>query len=155
MIRLKIPEEGYCNFKDIVRGKVSIAWAQVDDQVLVKSDGFPTYHLANVVDDHYMGVTHVIRGEEWLSSVPKHIFMYRCFGWEAPRMAHLPLLLNQDRSKLSKRQGDVAVEDYLKKGIYPYFIDNPNFYSNSLLKHINLALEIDVPYIYHIELLSL
>src|SRR6056297_3575591 len=78
VIRLKIPESGECRFRDIVRGKVSIPWKQVDDQILVKSDGFPTYHLANVVDDHYMGVTHVIRGEEWLSSVPKHLFMYKC-----------------------------------------------------------------------------
>lgn len=124
VIRLKTPVEGYCNFKDIVRGKVSIAWTQVDDQVLVKSDGFPTYHLANVIDDHFMGVTHVIRGEEWLSSVPKHLFMYRCFGWDAPKMAHLPLLLNQDKSKLSKRQGDVAIEDYLKKGYLPDALNN-------------------------------
>lgn len=124
VIRLKTPVEGYCNFKDIVRGKVSIAWTQVDDQVLVKSDGFPTYHLANVIDDHFMGVTHVIRGEEWLPSVPKHLFMYRCFGWDAPEMAHLPLLLNQDKSKLSKRQGDVAIEDYLKKGYLPDALNN-------------------------------
>jgi glutamyl-tRNA synthetase len=90
----------------------------------VKSDGFPTYHLANVVDDHYMEVTHVIRGEEWLPSVPKHLFLYECFGWDAPQMAHLPLLLNADRSKLSKRQGDVAVEDYLNKGYTPDALNN-------------------------------
>lgn len=124
VIRLKTPEEGLCEFKDIVRGNVKIAWSQVDDQVLVKSDGFPTYHLANVVDDHYMEVTHVIRGEEWLPSVPKHLFLYECFGWQPPQMAHLPLLLNADRSKLSKRQGDVAVEDYLKKGYTPDALNN-------------------------------
>ena len=124
VIRLKIPKEGLCEFKDIVRRDVKIAWSQVDDQVLVKSDGFPTYHLANVVDDHYMEVTHVIRGEEWLPSVPKHLFLYECFGWDAPQMAHLPLLLNADRSKLSKRQGDVAVEDYLKKGYTPEALNN-------------------------------
>ena len=124
VIRLKTPEEGLCEFKDIVRGNVKIAWSQVDDQVLVKSDGYPTYHLANVVDDHYMQVSHVIRGEEWLPSVPKHLFLYECFGWVAPQMAHLPLLLNADRSKLSKRQGDVAVEDYLKKGYTPEALNN-------------------------------
>jgi glutamyl-tRNA synthetase len=84
--------------------------------VIVKSDGFPTYHLAVVVDDHLMKITHIIRGEEWLSSVPKHLQLYKYFGWESPKMAHLPLLLNADRSKLSKRQGDVAVEDYVQKG---------------------------------------
>jgi len=124
VIRLKIPKEGLCEFKDIVRGNVKIAWSQIDDQILVKSDGYPTYHLANVVDDHYMEVTHVIRGEEWLPSVPKHLFLYECLGWEAPQMAHLPLLLNADRSKLSKRQGDVAVEDYLKKGYTPEALNN-------------------------------
>ncbi|MCF7832184.1 MAG: glutamate--tRNA ligase [Candidatus Marinimicrobia bacterium] len=124
VIRLKTPREGICEFEDIVRGEVKIAWFQIDDQVLVKSDGFPTYHLANVVDDHYMEVTHVIRGEEWLPSVPKHLFLYECFGWDAPQMAHLPLLLNPDRSKLSKRQGDVAVEDYLKKGYTPEALNN-------------------------------
>jgi nondiscriminating glutamyl-tRNA synthetase len=124
VIRLKTPRDGFCEFTDIVRGDVKIAWFQIDDQVLVKSDGFPTYHLANVIDDHYMEVTHVIRGEEWLPSVPKHLFLYECLGWEAPQMAHLPLLLNADRSKLSKRQGDVAVEDYLKKGYTPEALNN-------------------------------
>lgn len=124
VIRLKTPTEGLCEFYDIVRHNVKIAWSQVDDQVLVKSDGFPTYHLANVIDDHYMEVTHVIRGEEWLPSVPKHLFLYECFAWKAPQMVHLPLLLNADRSKLSKRQGDVAVEDYLKKGYTPEALNN-------------------------------
>ncbi|MBN2780848.1 MAG: glutamate--tRNA ligase [Candidatus Marinimicrobia bacterium] len=124
VIRLKVPREGMCAFHDIVRGDVEIAWSQIDDQVLMKSDGFPTYHLANVVDDHYMEVTHIIRGEEWLPSVPKHLYLYESFGWKAPHMAHLPLLLNPDRSKLSKRQGDVAVEDYLKKGYLPDALNN-------------------------------
>jgi glutamyl-tRNA synthetase len=115
-IRLKIPEGETIEFEDMVRGKVKFNTDLVDDTVLVKSDGFPTYHLANVVDDHEMKITHVIRGEEWLSSVPKHLLLYRFLGWEAPKFAHLPLLLNADRSKLSKRQGDVAVEDYVKKG---------------------------------------
>ena len=101
---------------DIVRGKVEFDRMVIDDQILMKSDGFPTYHLANVVDDHLMKITHVIRGEEWLSSTPKHILLYNFFGWELPEFAHLPLLLNADKSKLSKRQGDVAVEDYKAKG---------------------------------------
>ena len=119
VIRLKYPREGTTIFDDIVRGRVAMENSQIDDQVLLKSDGFPTYHLASVVDDHLMKISHVIRGEEWLSSVPKHLFLYRSFGWEAPRFVHLPLLLNSDRSKLSKRQGDVAVESYLAKGYLP------------------------------------
>lgn len=116
VIRMKIPLESELSFEDIIRGRVTISHTMIDDQVLIKSDGFPTYHLAVVVDDHLMGITHVIRGEEWLSSVPKHILLYQYFGWEVPVLAHLPLLLNPDKSKLSKRQGDVAVEDYRAKG---------------------------------------
>ena len=119
VIRAKIPTEGEVVFFDIVRERISIKWETVDDQVLIKSDGYPTYHLANVVDDHLMGITHVIRGEEWISSVPKHLFLYNALGWKPPKMCHLPLLLNPDKSKLSKRQGDVAVEDFLKKGYLP------------------------------------
>ena len=119
VMRAKIPDEGEVVFFDIVRERISIKWETVDDQVLIKSDGYPTYHLANVVDDHLMKITHVIRGEEWLSSVPKHLFLYQSFGWKPPKMCHLPLLLNPDKSKLSKRQGDVAVEDFLKKGYLP------------------------------------
>jgi len=119
VIRLKVPDEGEVTFYDIVREKVTFPWEMVDDQVLIKSDGFPTYHLANVVDDHLMQISHIIRGEEWLSSVPKHLHLYDCFGWKVPKMAHLPLLLNPDKSKLSKRQGDVAVEDFLNKGYLP------------------------------------
>ena len=115
VVRQKMPFENI-KFKDLIRGNVQFDGKTIDDQVLVKSDGFPTYHLANVVDDHFMEITHVIRGEEWLPSTPKHISLYKAFGWEAPEFAHIPLLLNQDRSKLSKRQGDVAVEDYIKKG---------------------------------------
>jgi len=117
VIRLSVSSErDAIVFQDLVRGAVSIHVKDIDDQVLMKSDGFPTYHLANVVDDHLMQITHVIRGEEWLPSTPKHVLLYEAFGWEAPQFAHLPLLLNADKSKLSKRQGDVAVEDYLKKG---------------------------------------
>jgi glutamyl-tRNA synthetase len=116
VIRMMIPDARTVRFNDIIRGEVEIHSDQLDDQVLLKSDGFPTYHLANVVDDHLMGITHVIRGEEWLSSTPKHVLLYEYFGWEMPKFAHLPLLLNPDKSKLSKRQGDVAVEDYRAKG---------------------------------------
>ncbi|MFO7525540.1 MAG: glutamate--tRNA ligase [Ignavibacteriaceae bacterium] len=116
VIRLNVPSDQKIIFDDIIREKVEFDTANIDDQVLIKSDGFPTYHLANVVDDHLMKITHVIRGEEWLSSTPKHILLYDFFGWGKPVFAHLPLLLNPDRSKLSKRQGDVAVEDYQSKG---------------------------------------
>lgn len=119
VIRLKVPTEGSVVCEDMIRGSVEFAWNQIDDQVLIKSDGFPTYHLAATCDDHDMEISHVIRGEEWLSSLPKHLFIFQCFGWQAPSYAHVPLLLNADRSKLSKRQGDVAVEDYLKKGYLP------------------------------------
>lgn len=115
VIRMRIPE-GKTTFIDEVRGSIVIDNSEIDDQVLMKSDGFPTYHLAVVVDDHAMEVTHVIRGEEWISSAPKHVILYQWFGFALPAFAHLPLILNPDKSKLSKRQGDVAVEDYLKKG---------------------------------------
>jgi glutamyl-tRNA synthetase len=117
VIRLNVEPGEKIIFKDIIRGEIEFFSNNIDDQVLLKSDGYPTYHLANVVDDHLMKITHVIRGEEWLSSTPKHILLYDYFGWEKPLFAHLPLLLNPDRSKLSKRQGDVAVEDYRAKGI--------------------------------------
>lgn len=123
VIRLKVPA-GKTVIEDAIRGRIEIDNSEVDDQVLIKSDGYPTYHLANVVDDHMMGVTHVIRGEEWISSVPKHVMLYEAFGWTVPTFAHLPLILNPDRSKLSKRQGDVAVEDYLAKGYLPEALVN-------------------------------
>lgn len=124
VIRMVVPDDRVVSFTDLVRGEVSFHTRDVDDQVLMKSDGFPTYHLAVVVDDHLMNITHVIRGEEWLSSTPKHLLLYEAFGWESPAYAHLPLLLNPDRSKLSKRQGDVAVEDYLAKGYLPEALIN-------------------------------
>ncbi len=124
VIRLKIPKEGSTVFYDVVRERVEVDNALVDDQVIIKSDGFPTYHLANVVDDHLMKISHVIRGEEWLISVPKHIFMYESLGWKVPKFVHLPLLLNPDKTKLSKRQGDVTVEDYLAKGYLPEALIN-------------------------------
>jgi glutamyl-tRNA synthetase len=116
VVRMKVPISGGMTFNDLIRGDVTISYEVLDDQVLLKSDRFPTYHLAVVVDDHLMEITHIIRGEEWLPSVPKHILLYQYFGWEVPKLAHLPLLLNPDKSKLSKRQGDVAVEDYRAKG---------------------------------------
>ena len=116
MIRLNVEPGKKIKFNDHIREEVEFSSDVVDDQVLIKTDKYPTYHLANVVDDHLMKITHVIRGEEWLSSTPKHVILYDAFGWEIPIFAHLPLLLNADRSKLSKRQGDVAVEDYKNKG---------------------------------------
>jgi nondiscriminating glutamyl-tRNA synthetase len=124
IIRMKIPSGEIVVVNDVVRGEVSFQTDILDDQVLIKSDGFPTYHFANVVDDHLMEISHVIRGEEWLTSTPKHVLLYKMFGWEIPKFAHLPLLLNADRSKLSKRQGDVAVEDYRDKGILPQALVN-------------------------------
>ncbi|MDD2646939.1 MAG: glutamate--tRNA ligase [Patescibacteria group bacterium] len=119
VIRLKIPEQGIVKIKDLIRNDIEFNYRDVDDAVIIKSDGFPTYHLANVIDDHLMNITHVLRAEEWISSVPKHVFIYQSFGWDLPRFGHVPLLLNPDRSKLSKRQGDVAAEDYLAKGYLP------------------------------------
>jgi glutamyl-tRNA synthetase len=126
VIRLRVPLGETITFTDLIRDDVSFESKTIDDQVLLKSDGFPTYHLANVVDDKLMKITHVIRGEEWLSSTPKHVLLYRAFGWEAdmPTFAHLPLLLNPDRSKLSKRQGDVAVEDFKTQGYLPQALVN-------------------------------
>jgi len=124
VIRLKMPKEGTTKFTDLVRGEIEFENKLIDDQVLIKSDGFPTYHLAVVVDDHLMKITHVVRADEWLSSTPKHIVLYKYFGWDIPQFAHLSLILNPDHSKLSKRQGDVAVEDYLKKGFLPEVLVN-------------------------------
>jgi nondiscriminating glutamyl-tRNA synthetase len=119
VVRMRMPKEGQTTFDDLIRGAINFENRLIDDQVLIKSDGFPTYHFAVVVDDHLMKITHVVRGEEWISSTPKHLQLYNYFGWEAPQFAHLPLLLNPDKSKLSKRQGDVAVGDYISKGYLP------------------------------------
>lgn len=116
VIRQKINTEGFTEFDDLIRGKVKIQNNLLDDQVLLKSDGYPTYNFANVIDDHLMEITHVMRGEEYISSTPKYTQLYQNFGWIEPKIAHLPLILNPDKSKLSKRQGDVAVEDYIQKG---------------------------------------
>ena len=124
VIRLKLPEDHVVTFDDAVRGRIEINTNDLDDQVLIKTDGFPTYHFAVVVDDHLMGITHVIRGEEWLPSTPKHVYLYECFGWEQPQYVHLSNILNDDHKKLSKRQGDVSVGDFLKKGYLPEALIN-------------------------------
>lgn len=124
VIRLKVPLHTDVRFHDAVRGDVVFNGREIDDQILLKSDGFPTYHLANVVDDHLMEITHVIRAEEWLPSTPKHVLLYEAFGWTPPTFAHVPLLLNPDRSKMSKRHGDVMVRDFAAKGFFPEALVN-------------------------------
>lgn len=109
VIRLKVPLTGECVYEDEIKGRVSVPWADVDDQVLLKSDGFPTYHLANVVDDRLMKITHVIRGDEWMSSTPKHVRLYEAFGWTPPTFMHMPLLLGKDGKKLSKRKNPTSI----------------------------------------------
>ena len=124
VIRMRVPREGVCSLHDLLRGPIEIPWDQVDQQVLLKSDGFPTYHLANVVDDHHMAITHVMRGEEWISSAPKHQQLYRAFGWEMPQLAHLPLLRNPDKSKLSKRKNPTSILYYERMGFLPEAVLN-------------------------------
>lgn len=114
-VRLKVPDNTEISFQDTIRGKITVPSKDVDDQVLLKTDGFPTYHFAVVVDDHLMGVTDIIRGDEWIPSTPKHILLYDAFGWEKPRFSHVPPLLGDGGKKLSKRTGDVAVEAFLEK----------------------------------------
>lgn len=115
VVRQKIPHEREIAFKDIIRGHLTFKGSTIDDQILLKSDRWPTYHLASVVDDFFMKITHVIRGEEWLPSTPKHLLLYEAFGWNPPEFAHIPLTLNKDKTKLSKRQNDVSVEEYIQK----------------------------------------
>ncbi len=119
VIRLAVPREGQTVVHDLVRGDVVIQNATVDDQVLLKSDGFPTYHLANVVDDHVMGITHVIRAEEWITSTPKHLLLYKAFGWAPPVFCHMPLLRNRDKSKISKRKNPTSLLWYREQGYLP------------------------------------
>ncbi|MFP8965996.1 glutamate--tRNA ligase [Pokkaliibacter sp. CJK22405] len=119
VIRMKVPEEGVCVFNDMLRGQIEIDWAQIDMQVLMKADGLPTYHLANVVDDHLMKITHVIRGEEWINSAPKHLLLYKYFGWDAPELCHMPLLRNPDKTKLSKRKNPTSINFYERMGYMP------------------------------------
>jgi len=124
VIRMKVPEEGSCTFNDMLRGEIEIPWAQIDMQVLLKGDGMPTYHLANVVDDHLMEITHVIRGEEWINSAPKHQLLYEYFGWEMPQLCHMPLLRNTDKSKLSKRKNPTSINYYREMGYLPEAVIN-------------------------------
>ena len=119
VLRMKIPASGVCVINDLLREPVSIEWQQVDMQVLVKADGMPTYHLANVVDDHLMEITHVLRGEEWITSAPKHLLLYQYFGWQPPVLCHLPLLRNPDKSKLSKRKNPTSIGYYRRMGYLP------------------------------------
>jgi glutamyl-tRNA synthetase len=119
VIRLKIPELRTIEFEDSIRGKIVYQSDILDDFVLLKSDGFPTYHLANVIDDHYMKISHVMRGDEWIASTPRHILIYESFGWEPPQFAHLPVILAQDGGKLSKRKGAASVLDYKSAGYLP------------------------------------
>ena len=125
VIRMMVPEEeGNCVVQDLLRGSVELDWSMVDAQVLLKSDGMPTYHLANVVDDHRMGISHVLRGEEWLNSTPKHQLLYQYFGWEPPQWCHLPLLRNPDHSKLSKRNNPTSILYYRRMGFLPQALLN-------------------------------
>ena len=128
VVRMKIPESGLCVIEDMLRGKIEIAWETVDMQVLLKQDGLPTYHLANVVDDHLMEITHVIRGEEWISSTPKHVLLYQYFDWQLPVFCHLPLLRNPDKSKLSKRKNPTSLLYYERMG----------YLSEALLNYLGL-----------------
>lgn len=124
VVRMKVPQEGMCEIKDSLRGDIHIDYAQVDMQVLLKHDGMPTYHLAVVVDDHLMGITDIVRGEEWISSTPKHVLLYDYFGWDRPRYHHLPLLRNPDKSKLSKRKNPTSISFYQRMGYLPEALIN-------------------------------
>ena len=119
VIRMHVPASGDCTFNDLLRDEITIPYSQIDMQVLIKADGMPTYHFAVVVDDHLMGITHILRGEEWLNSVPKHKLLFEYFGWEMPVMVHLPLLRNPDQSKLSKRKNPTSVTYYKDEGYLP------------------------------------
>ena len=119
VVRFKSPLEGQTSFTDLIWGEVVVENSTIDDFVLLKSDGYPTYHLANVVDDHLMEISHVLRAEEWLPSVPRHKLLYRALGYEMPQLAHLPMILGPDRSKLSKRHGAVSITEYQEQGYLP------------------------------------
>ncbi|MFH1171494.1 MAG: glutamate--tRNA ligase [bacterium] len=124
VIRLKLPEQGSVVVEDLIRGNVTFAYETLDDSVLLKSDGYPTYHLAVVVDDHLMEITHVLRAEEWLPSTPKHLFLYEAFDWVPPTFAHLPIILSPSGGKMSKRAGATAVLEYRSLGYLPEALIN-------------------------------
>ena len=119
VVRFKMPPEGETTFHDLIRGSITFRNDTLDDFVLLKSDGYPTYHLANVVDDHLMNISHVLRADEWLSSTPRHALLYQALGWQPPEFAHLPMILGTDRTKLSKRHGVAAINEYQKQGYLP------------------------------------
>ncbi len=124
VVRLKIPDSRTIEFQDLIRGQICYQSNLLDDLVLLKSDGYPTYHLANVVDDHLMEISHVMRGDEWISSTPKHIVLYQAFGWQPPLFAHLPIILSPDGGKLSKRKGAASVLDFKQAGFLPQAVVN-------------------------------
>ena len=124
VIRLKVPESGKISFTDLIRGKIEFDFHNINDELLLKSDGFPTYHLAAIVDDHEQGITHIFRGEEWLSSVPKHLLLFQYFGWEPPQYAHMSVIVGKDKKKLSKREGSVSVDAFKSDGYLPEAIVN-------------------------------
>ena len=124
VVRLKVPLDGQTTFHDLIRGDITFGNSELDDLVLLKSDGYPTYHLANIVDDHLMEITHVMRADEWLSSTPRHVLLYKAFGWEPPLFAHLPMILGPDKSKLSKRHGATALVEYCDRGYLPEAVLN-------------------------------
>jgi glutamyl-tRNA synthetase len=124
VVRFKFPREGTTSFQDLIRSEINFENSTIDDFVLLKSDGYPTYHLANIVDDHDMKITHVIRGDEWVSSTPRHVMLYKAAGWEPPKFAHLPMILGSDRSKLSKRHGATSIKDYRDQGFLPQTMIN-------------------------------
>ena len=124
VVRMKVPDQGQCVFEDLLRGEIRKDWSSVDDQVIQKADGYPTYHMAVVVDDHLMRISHIIRGEEWINSVPKHVLLYRYLGWKPPVFCHLPLLRNPDKSKLSKRKNPTSIGFYRDSGFLPQALLN-------------------------------
>jgi glutamyl-tRNA synthetase len=124
VVRLKVPDEGTVAIDDLVHGRVEWPLEVIEDQVILKSDGFPTYHLAVCVDDHVMGITHILRGEEWLASVPKHLLIFRAFGWEVPPLGHLPDVLGPDGKKLSKRHGSTKLVEFREQGLLPEALVN-------------------------------
>ncbi|CDZ16390.1 Glutamyl-tRNA synthetase [Candidatus Johnevansia muelleri] len=124
VIRMVVPNEGICIIQDLLRGNINIDWTQIDAQILIKSNGMPTYHFANVIDDHIMKITHVLRGEEWINSAPKHQLIYKYFGWKMPILCHMPLLRNTDKSKLSKRKNPTSINYYRRMGYLPQALIN-------------------------------
>ena len=124
VVRFKTPLEGETTFHDLIRGSIAFRNDTLDDFVLLKSDSYPTYHLASVVDDHLMTISHVLRADEWLSSTPRHILLYQALNWQPPQFAHLPMILGADRTKLSKRHGATAINEYQKQGYLPNTIIN-------------------------------